>query len=494
MADQMVEKYKQLVANGVDPERAKSLLKQAQWQQPAPTQTPVQQPVAQQPLWQQLKESAQQTFRAPVWALQWVSDVWQRTVGRLIWEWAKLFAQGTERLWHWIAEKISGREIPYRDMAWQMWDRPTYWDITKPILWEQADTGMTKFGRWVWQVAWTAALSAPLFGVWAAWSTALFGQAATKLWWLWIWAAWWILPWMATTQLWSLATRDKPASVWETLIWWWLWAIGGWIWWYRDVSKTQKLTKLLTEKWTSKNIEQAAEQGRIKFIKWIRKWRWEITPTERTANATQIIKKEIGKWKDPQDLVNKMDKLGKSKYETLSSELKQMKVWTMTKDKSNITNKIKELMWKSVKDERVASDIKKMDWLIKNVKQAKTADDLWKARTTRDKLFSEAQKKATSTSAPSTRNANKLWLEWRNIMNDSLDNIVKKQGGEWVKKSFYDMSSLLETKDNLVTKMPELIKDKPTKVWTALKYIWWASIAWWAWAALKSLAKWLWGN
>ena len=40
MVDQKVEKYKQLVANGVDPMRAKSLLQQAKSQ--APTQTPVQ--------------------------------------------------------------------------------------------------------------------------------------------------------------------------------------------------------------------------------------------------------------------------------------------------------------------------------------------------------------------------------------------------------------------------------------------------------------------
>ena len=98
----------------------------------------------------------------------------------------------------------------------------------------------------------------------------------------------------------------------------------------------------------------------------------------------------------------------------------------MTHDKALLKNSIKEIT--SLTDEFTNADIKKMNGIMKVIDNAKTADDIWQARIKRDKLFSTSVKQATDISAPTTRKANTLWKVVRDLMNESLDDVVTKQG------------------------------------------------------------------
>jgi hypothetical protein len=421
-------------------------------------------------IWQSLKASARQFVAPIVWWLQWLSDVWQRTVGRPI---------------DFAARQVAWRITGTTPARWEL----TRWDITVPVLWEELAGWMwTRIGRWVGQFAGSAALTAPLW--WIAW-------AGINMW-LWQWVSlltrMWItaLKWAATGWIWtqsiSLATRDRPATLWETAIWAWVWWLIGWVGWWIWFAKESKLTSMLTEAQTSRTLKNAAGQWRLKFTQpWLfSKWWWQITPTERAANAIEIVKKEIPSpaVKDPQKLIEQMDALWRQEYAKLSNQLKDIKIGSMTQQKASLKKEVLSILDDSDWRKFFASPTKQKQFatIIEDINKARTADDLWKIRTNFDKLFPDSVKNPQNFQAETL---NSLWKDIRNQMNDVLDDIVIKSGEPSVKTSFYKMSSLLEWKDNLISNIPKLAAEQQgafskKDLW---KYIVWAGAALLFWKA-----------
>lgn len=245
-------------------------------------------------------------------------------------------------------------------------------------------------------------------------------------------------------------------------------AIGG-IGGLRTLNKSKNLIKMLTEKTLPKNVSEASNQGRIKFTNGLLKSKGEITPTERVANAVDVIKSKvkIGSIKNPQKLVDKIDDIGRGMYKDLSSKLKQINVGTMTKNKSVIKKQIagiiKDSEWnKFFRSPQKQSAFKK---LIADIDTASTADDLWKVRVNFDKLM----KKPSQSIGFQGDTLSEVWQDVRTLMNNNLDDIVSAYDDIGVKAKFYDMSSLLEAGDNLSLNMPNLIKEVPTLLSKAAK-------------------------
>jgi hypothetical protein len=89
-----------------------------------------------------------------------------------------------------------------------------------------------------------------------------------------------------------------------------------------------------------------------------------------------------------------VDSLGRQEYMRLSPELQKIPVGTMTKAKADlskqVTNILKDSSWKKyfsspTKERQVST-------LVADIKNAKSADDLWKARINLDKIMPESVK------------------------------------------------------------------------------------------------------
>jgi hypothetical protein len=68
-------------------------------------------------------------------------------------------------------------------------------------------------------------------------------------------------------------------------------------------------------------------------------------------------------------------------------------------------------------------------------------------------------------------------------MNNNLDDIVMRYGDDIVKDWFYDMSSLMEVKENLIGNLPSLVKWAPwliSKTQLTKYLIWWGLVYWWS--------------
>lgn len=450
---------KQVKAQGMDKNEALAYI-QSKRQQPVQEQA-----TQQSTFWQKIRQAV-----APaVWALQWFSDVWQNIIGKPIEAAARgtlwLFGVDTSKLQQWV----------------------TKWNILPTVLWDQSSSIGAKVGRLWWQFAGTAALTAPVGWIIGAWVKWALWPAWTVAWWLARWALSWWATGAAGTQIGSLGTRGKAATAKETAVWAALWWVIWWALWGRAVSQSNKVQNLFAEKWTAKKLEQAAREGRVKFTSWALKQRWEITPTERVANWVKVLSDKIKNIssKDPQKIINEANNIGRKMAADLSDDLKNIKVGTMTRFKAGLTNQIDEVA--GLTDERTNSQIKQISNLKNKIPKAKTADDLWKIRMEWDDLFSEAQKNATDVSGASTRKAKALRQSVRNILNNQLDDVVSSQWWPNVKKSFYDMSSIIEAKNNLIINIPNLVKEQPTILMKWLK--WAGTVAAWygVWEALKSL-------
>lgn len=249
----------------------------------------------------------------------------------------------------------------------------------------------------------------------------------------------------------------------------------------------------LLEKPNVKNIRKAIMDWRLKpEVKSLLKWTKaaEITPSDNIVRASEVVAKEIDKpWKTATELYWQMWDLIESKAKTLQSELKTMKIWTMTKKRKQFVDALDEAM--EVGDQLTRSDMKKIDLLKTKVKNAKTADQIRDARKQRDELFSEAVKNPTSTSAPSTLRMNKVWLAWRNTANDMLDDISKMFGKDWTREMFKDMSSMYEAQQVILDKAADFGKSAPWIigiVWKRIKeaaigawLVWWWSVLFGKW-------------
>ena len=422
----------------------------------------------------------QKIWAAAAWFSQWISDVWQNTV----WQLGRLW----EKWWEVIARGLWFDESKIQQVV-QDNTRRREQGILPMFLWDMATSKQATVGRTAGKIAGSTALAiwAGAVGWWAI--TSALWPASTILWWIakgaLAGAGWWALSTQAATIGWEgrFATA-KETAVGAALGW-----VVGWIAWGRAVSQANKVQNLFSEKWTAKQLEQAAREGRVKFTSWVLKSRWEITPTERVANGIKVLTQKI-KWissKDPQKIINEAGNIGKKMATDLADDLKNIKVGTMTRFKAGLTNQIDEVAW--LADERTNSQVKQINNLKVKIPKAKTADDLWKIRMEWDDLFSEAQKNLTQSPAPSTAKANRLRQSVRKILNDELDDVVNSQWWPNVKKAFYDMSSIIEARNNLVKNIPNLVKEKPSMLIKWLKWAWLVAGWAWIWGALQSLWK-----
>ena len=284
-----------------------------------------------------IREWGKQIGAAVAWFTQWVSDVWQNTVGQIgrLWEktgWA--IAR-----WLWIDEsKIKAQE----DL--QTKERQE-WFMTDVLGKDLAQSDAATYGRIAGKTAATTAL--------AAWATAVgwgliwaaLTPATTVLWGV----AQWALAWAGGGALWAQATtlgaEWRFATAKETAIWAALWWIGWWISGGMTVRNANKVQGLFAEKGTAKNFEKAAREWRVKFTEWLLKTKWEITPTERLSNGAKILSNKI-KWisnKDPQKVLLEAEKIGKDMSTNLGSKLNKIKIGTMTKFKAGLRWEIDEV-------------------------------------------------------------------------------------------------------------------------------------------------------
>ena len=420
--------------------------------------------------WSYLKDTAKSTVKSifdPKMALQfarWVANVWNN----ISWFIDK---------WLWVSPDVAQK--------WKSFDET----IDRTIVWDKFyDSKQAAIQRWAGEFAATTALTAPIW--WAGLSLSKKAGAAIGsrlLWWVagaWVWAvAWW-----ASTQVGSIASRWELASGKETAIGAWIWWFFGGVAWYKSANAWEKLWDLITEVNSSKNLKIAADQWRLKFEQpWIF-WQWwaKITSTERAAFAKKIIQNEI-KWfstKDPQKLINQVDSLGRQEYMRLSPELQKIPVGTMTKAKADlskqVTNILKDSSWKKYFSSPTKE--KQVSTLVADIKNAKSADDLWKARINLDKIMPESVKTPSQWNFQA-ETLNSVWIDIRSQMNDALDDIVKNYNNEWVKSSFYKMSSLLEAKNNIISNIPKLAKPweailKKKDLWKWIVGTAWLSIGW----------------
>lgn len=424
----------------------------------------------------------QQLGAAAAWFAQWVSDVWQNIVGVTGRLWEK--AGAAIARWLWVDEtKIQAeQELQKKERG--------EWFMTDVLGKDLAQSKAATIGRTVGKTAATTALAAGATAVWWWLVTAALTPATTVLWGVAQWALAGTVWWAAWAQATTLGAEWRFATGKETAIWAILWGIGGWIGGGMQVSKANRVQSLFAEKGTAKNIEKAAREWRVKFTEWLLKTKWEITPTERLSNGAKILSNKI-KWiwsKDPQKVLIEAEKIGKDMSTKLGWQLDKIKIGTMSKFKAWLRGEIDEV--KAISD-WTKSEVKAINILKNKINKAKTANDLWKARIEWDDLFSASQKNPSPDAAGSVQKANKLRQSVRNKMNSQLDDVVSSQWWPDVKSEFYDMSSIIEAKNNLIKNIPWLAKETPTAFWKIAKYaaggtLW---IGWASWALNK-----LWGE
>lgn len=419
---------------------------------------------------------------AATWFTQWVSDVGQNTVGQLGRLWEKTGAVIAR--WLWIDEsKIKAQE------ELQTKERQE-WFMTDVLGKDLAQSKAATYGRMAGKTAATTALAAgaTAVGGWLVW--AALTPATTVLWGVAQWALAGSVGGAAWSQATALGAEWRFATAKETALWAALWWIGWWISGGMTVRNANKVQGLFAEKGTVKNFEKAAREWRVKFTEWLLKTKWEITPTERLSNGAKILSNKI-KWisnKDPQKVLLEAEKIGKDMSTNLGSKLNKIKIGTMTKFKAQLWNQIDEVA--GLSDEWTASQVKAIKALKAKIPQAKSADDLWKIRIEWDDLFSNAQKNLATNPAPTTAKANRLRQSVRRIMNDELDDVVRSQWWPDVKGEFYDMSSVIEAKNNLIKNIPSFAKEKTTIAWDIIKIGWWLWAGWLGIGYLANTLKW----
>ena len=359
-----------------------------------------------------------------------------------------------------------------------------------------------KWTKWLWDVVQIAAWWMGIEKWVAKW--------LTKLWIEWtktagkIWVAWlkWAITWAGTTQLGSMVSKSEAATIWETtagaVLWGVIWA---WVGWYKAIkaAKQSKIWEIIAPKLSQKEAELAIIQKRAKMAgKWIKQkiiWgKSVITPTDKISQAENIIKSEIVKPStNPVELHNQIDDLITSKAKSLNKPLSSMKIWMFTKDKAKTIKLIQDKILKNsaVNKLMTPKEIKEIELAVKNIKSAKTANELWEARKWLDLATSQNVKEATELSSDILQYKQWVWKQARWELNSLLDKSVAKYWNISTKTEFNKMSALYEAKENILTKSKEFLK--PTK-WILdkenLKQAWlWLAItaagAWW----LKSLTN-----
>lgn len=419
--------------------------------------------------------------------LQWVSDVWQRQIGRPIdwvaWkienkldqrydnsEWFKNFVN---KAWKGIANAMWATDEDIR--AFQQseaerkaaWIPSTYWSILTD---QEENSGIWQ--RWrKWGQYWAlAAESVAMWWIASWWARAVWTAAWSKL----VWGAAWTLLWAWEWVIWADAfarwLEDRAATKNERITWAALWWIFGGISWYRQTAKALAQNKELawlvqdtSKAWKTK----AAEEWRIIQKKSLTKTETIQELSQKEKDAVKLIQKEW-LWN-----ANNPDKLVKNIQSNISKT-----AWEMSDDMKNI-NITKR--WKQELKQNLREIIKNPeDWTSKNkttinklIKQADKAtnvDDLWKIRKDYDKLFT-AWQKAWYGKWWTTETMYNLWQDGRRILNTAINNSAENAWNASVKAWMQKLSTLITAEDNITQNLVKQVwKDQLTTLWRLLQW------------------------
>lgn len=224
-------------------------------------------------------------------------------------------------------------------------------------------------------------------------------------------------------------------------------------------NKSAKVTQLIAEPETKRNIQTALRQERLsQSTKWKIKTflfgdkRGDIVPTAKLQKAQDVIVKEIAK---PADnvawLYKQVDELVTTKSKTIEPILSSIEVPKSTVKNTKVLDVKRYVKELSKNDEFTSSQVKDLNRLYTNFSQSKNLNGMWKSRIDWDKSFSQAVKSVDPSNpsiSPATRKAYELWKSGRNAMNDIIEEIAKSKGSN-VKSVWDEMSSLYEALRNM---------------------------------------------
>lgn len=434
--------------------------------------------------------------------VQWISDVWQRQIGRpidwVVWkienkldqrydnsEWFQNFVN---KAWKGIANAMWATDEDIR--AFQQseaerkaaWIPSTYWSI----LTEQEENS------WIWQ-RWRK--------WWQYWALAAESMAAWWIaWWWWkaIWTAawsklvWWLAgtviwawEWAISADAWSRWLEDRAATNKERKRWAALWWLFGAVSWYRQTAKAlaqnKELASLVQD--TSKAWKtRAAEEWRIVTKKSLTKTETIQELSQKEKDAIKIIQKEwLWNANNPDKLVkNIQNNISKTAGE-MSDDMKNINVTKRWKQelKQNLGEIIKN------PEDWTSKNKSTINKLIKQADKATNVDDLWKIRKDYDKLFT-AWQKAWYGKWWTTETMYNLWQDWRRILNTAINNSAENAWNEAVKAWMRKLSTLITAEDNITQNLVKQVwKDQLTTLWKLLQ--------WWKKAGKKALTYWWFG-
>lgn len=442
---------------------------------------------------------------------QWVSDVWQRTVGRAVWygtdkmeskldqryENNEKFRNGVDRVaWKlkkglnaiWVTDADIQEFQKSEAIRKEQGIQSTYWSILSD---EEASSRVWTVGRKSWQIAWTTALSMAAWWVAWGWAKALWTAAWSRVvWWL-AWTVLWAWEWALSADLYARWLEDRAATKQERTVWAVAGWVLGWIWGYRATAKALNNNKQLA--WlvqdTSKAWkERAIAEWRTTTKRWLFSTTQEQQLSQQEKDAIDIInKKKLWNWKNPQKLYNNIkNEISKTAWD-MSDDMKNIKVWKWSKQW------VKDALTDLKDSPETRNSVKKnINNLIKRLDTVDNADDLWKIRQDYDKLFT-AWQKAWYGKWWTTEAMYDAWQEWRRILNDAMQKAWEDAGSQTVRNGMRRLSTLINAENNISNNLLKTVwKDSKTRLWRNRKTIWWTAI--WLWVGKKALNKVSWNN
>lgn len=418
---------------------------------------------------------------------QWVSDVWQRTVGRVFGAWidrvewkldklyenSEWFQNFVNKAWRWIQNLtwLSDEQIQAFQQSEairkEQWIPSTYWSILTD---EEASSRIWTVGRKSWQIAWATALTAPMWWIAGAWAKALWVAAESSLvWWL-AWTAFGAGEWALAADIYARWLEDRKATKQEA-IWW---AIAGWIlggiWGYRSTAKVlnenKQLAGLVQD--TSKAWkERAIAEWRTTTKKWLFGTTQEQQLSQQEKDAIKIIKdQKLWKSKNPQTLYNNVKKeIAKTAWD-MSDDMKNIKVKDWSKQW------VKDALQDLKDSPETRNSVKKtIDNLIKKLDTVDNADDLWQIRKDYDNLFT-AWQKAWYGKWWTTEAMYDAWQEWRRILNNAMQKAWEDAGSQTVKEWMKRLSTLINAENNMADNiLKQVWKESKNRLWRNRKEI-----------------------
>lgn len=453
---------------------------------------------------------------------QWVSDVWQRTVGRAVWygtdkmeskldqryENNEKFRNGVDRVaWKlkkglnaiWVTDADIQEFQKSEAIRKEQGIPSTYWSILTD---EEASSRIWTVGRKSWQIAWTTALSMAAWWVAGGWAKALWTAAWSKV-------VWWLAgtalgagEWVLSADLYARWLEDRAATKNERITWAALWWIFGGVSWYRQTAKalnaklgkywvdeTSKLTR--SEKKIASMIQDTSNKGKTQAIrqwrttaKW---WLWNKTQVQELSqsekNAAKFINKNKLASSDPQKMYNNINKSISDTAKSMSDDMKKIKIDNSIKDE--IKNYIDDI--KKISDNAQTHNwIKKLDAITKQIDNASNADDLWKIRQSFDDLFTENQKVNINWTYDAIQNVR---LDWRWTLTKAINTAAEQAWDDTTKAWMKYLSNMINARENLLVNTKKLVwKSIPTKLKKIAVVGWWWTL-WIAW--LKKLWNWI---